>query len=101
VNNPPPISNWTVQGFDATTTAISADVIWQTPGAQTKATLKVGLSPDDLSLQAIDVSTYAEAQLVPVTGLSPNTTYYLQVIAVDQAGRTVESVVIMKRTKTQ
>ncbi len=98
---PPPVGDWQVVGFDATTTPTTADVIWQTPGASTKATLKIGLSPTDLSLQTISVDNAAETHLLPVSGLTPNTVYYLQVIAVDSVGRTVESVVIMKRTKVQ
>lgn len=99
--DPAPVSNWVIKGFDGTTTASTADIIWQTPGAQTKATLKVGLSATDLSLQAIAVDSFAEAQLVNVTGLQANTAYYFQVIAVDRNGRTVESAVMMKRTKAQ
>lgn len=99
--NPNPIPSWSVMGFDGTTTARSATMIWQTPGVQTKATLKIGLSPTDLTLQAIAVDNAAEAQLVPVSGLSANTAYYFQVIAVDANGTTHESIVIMKRTKAQ
>jgi hypothetical protein len=98
---PPPIEKWEIKGFDGTTTTTSADIIWQTPGAETKATLKVGTSPDNLSLQSIDVTNYAETHLVPVNGLQPNTSYYFQVIAVDKAGKTMESVILHKRTKTQ
>ncbi len=97
---PPPVENWEVRGFDGTTTPYSADLIWQTPGAFTKATVKVGLSPDDLSLQILQVTDYAETQLLPVNGLSPDTNYYFQVIAVDRNGRTVESVILSKKTKS-
>jgi hypothetical protein len=99
VVDPPPVGEWEIRGFDAATSAEGADVIWQTPGAETKGVLRVGLSPNNLSLQEIRVDQFAETQLVPVSGLAPNTVYYLQVVAVDRAGRTQESPVIMKRTK--
>jgi hypothetical protein len=98
---PPPVGNWEIVGFDSTTTPTSADVIWRTPGALTKATLKVGLTADNLNLLSVVIDKFADTHLVPVTGLSPDTVYYLQVIAVDSNGRTIESVVIMKRTKVQ
>jgi hypothetical protein len=98
---PPPVGNWEIVGFDSTTTPTSADVIWRTPGAATKATLKVGLAADNLNHRSVAIDTFADTHLVPVTGLSPDTVYYLQVIAVDSNGRTIESVVIMKRTKLQ
>jgi hypothetical protein len=97
--DPPPVSDWEVKGFDATTTATGADVIWQTPGAMTKATLMIGLSPDDLSYRSIVLDEFAESQLVGVTGLSASTNYYFKVVAVDANGRTVESTVLFKRTK--
>ncbi|MGE3261637.1 MAG: fibronectin type III domain-containing protein [Bacteriovoracia bacterium] len=99
--DPDPTPTWSVSAFDGTTTPNSATLIWQTPGALTKATVKVGTSPTSLNLQAVSVDTFAETQLMSVTGLSPNTAYYFQVIAVDKNGHTVESVVLMKRTKAQ
>lgn len=97
--DPPPVGNWEVQGFDATTTSNSADVIWQTPGAVTKATLMIGLSATDLTHRSIAIDDYRESQLVNVTGLNPSTSYYFKVIAVDKNGRTMESTVLFKRTK--
>jgi hypothetical protein len=88
-----------VQGFDATTTANSADVIWQTPGAVTKATLLIGLDANNLNHRSIAIDDYRESQLVNVTGLAKSTNYYFKVIAVDKNGRTVESTVLFKRTK--
>jgi len=98
---PPPVGNWEIVGFDSTTTPTTADVIWRTPGAVTKATVKVGLTADNLNHMSVVVDTFADTHLVPVNGLNPDTVYYLQVIAVDSSGRTKESVVIMKRTKVQ
>jgi Purple acid Phosphatase, N-terminal domain len=100
-NPPPPPQNWTVQGFDGTTTGTTATIIWQTPGVPTKATLLVGTDPANLTLQSIDVPAYSASQIVTVSGLSVNTTYYFQVIAVDQSGKTVDSVILNKTTKAQ
>jgi len=97
--DPPPVGTWEVQGFDATTTSNSADVIWQTPGAVTKATLMIGLSATDLTHRSIAIDEYRESQLVNVTGLAKSTNYYFKVIAVDKNGRTMESTVLFKRTK--
>lgn len=97
ITNPP--TNWVIIGFDGTTTVNQANLIWQTPGAQTKATVKVGLTPDDLTHMTVAVNDYADTHVIGVSGLAPNTLYYFQVIAVDNTGRTVESVVISKRTK--
>jgi hypothetical protein len=97
VQNPP--ANWVIVSFDGTTTTTQANLIWQTPGAQTKATIKVGLAADDLTLMSVAVDNFAETHLVAIPGLTPDTVYYFQVIAADSNGRTVESAVITKRTK--
>jgi hypothetical protein len=97
----PAPGDWNILGFDATTSATSSNVIWQTPGAVTKATLLIGLSADDLTHRSIDVPSFAQTHVITVNGLVPDTTYFMKVICVDSAGRTQESVVIMKRTKTQ
>ena len=94
-----PSSNWMIIGFDGTTTPNQANLIWQTPGAQTTATIKVGLSADDLTFMALNITEGLETHIVGVPGLDPNTQYFFQVIATDSAGRTVESVIIAKRTK--
>ncbi len=97
ITNPP--ANWVIVGFDGTTTSSQANLIWQTPGAQTKATIKVGLTAADLTYRTVSVNDYNDTHVVGVTGLAADTTYFFQVIAVDSSGRTVESVVISKRTK--
>ena len=99
VINPP--SNWVISGFDGTTTASSVSLIWQTTGAQTKATIKVGTSPANLTLMTVDVPTFTDIHLESITGLNPATTYYFQVIAADNTGKTVESVIIAKTTKAK
>ncbi len=96
-----PPSNWVIVGFDGTTTSDQANLIWQTPGAETTAVIKVGLSAEDLTHQTLNVTENLETHVVGVSGLNPDTTYFFQVIATDSAGRTVESVVISKRTKAQ
>ncbi len=96
--DPPPIPNWDIVGFDVGTQINTADVIWRTPGAQTKATIKFGTDPLSLN-QSVEVTDYLETHLVSVDGLTESTTYYFQVVAVDRNGRTVESTVVMKRTK--
>lgn len=96
-----PPSNWTIVGFDGTSTDSQVNLIWTTPGAPTKATVKVGTSANDLSLMSLDVNTFADVQQIAIPGLNPSTQYFFQVVATDTAGRTVESVVIMKTTKAQ
>ena len=96
-----PPTNWVISGFDGTTTPNQANLIWQTPGAQTTAVIKVGLSADDLTYMSVNVTESLDTHIVGVTGLDPDTNYFFQVIATDSAGRTVESVVISKRTKAQ
>jgi len=94
-----PPSNWNIVSFDGTTTSSQANLIWQTPGAQTTATIKVGLSAGDLTYMTVNVTAAQETHIVGVNGLDPNTQYFFQVIASDSAGRTVESVIIGKKTK--
>jgi hypothetical protein len=94
----PPVS-WVISGFDGTSTSTVVNLIWQTTGAQTKATVNVGLSPDDLTLESVAVDNYAESHVIAVSGLTPDTPYYFQVVASDNAGHTVVSAVITKRTK--
>jgi hypothetical protein len=98
VVDPNPIPNWEIVGFDVGTQINSADVIWRTPGAVTKATIKYGTNAQNLN-QVVEVTEYLETHIVNVEGLTESTTYYFQVIAVDKNGRTVESVIVMKRTK--
>jgi hypothetical protein len=101
VTEPTPIGNWELRSFDATTTANSMSLIWATPGAETKATIKVGLSADNLTVLNQEVTQYADTHVVTVSGLNADTIYYVKVIAADKNGRTVESVVLMKKTKAQ
>lgn len=96
-----PPSNWIISGFDGTSTPNQVNLIWQTPGAQTTAVIKVGLSADNLTHMSVNVTEQLETHIVGVTGLDADTAYYFQVVATDSAGRTVESVVIQKRTKAQ
>ena len=99
---PTPTENfWTVQGFDGTTTASSATMIWQTPGVLTQGTLHYGLSPTDLTLGSVQTTTAGESQIVTVDGLAPNTIYYFEVDTVDANGKIVASGVISKTTKAQ
>lgn len=90
--------NWKITGFDASTNANSATVIWQTDVA-TKSTLSVGLSETDLTFKTIELNAFNESHLVTVTGLSPNTRYYFRVLATDGDGGSVTSTVLTKTTK--
>ncbi|RZA05172.1 MAG: hypothetical protein EOP11_13400, partial [Proteobacteria bacterium] len=101
VTEPTPIGNWELKSFDATTTAHDMSVIWATPGAETKATILIGLSADDLSARTVEVNGYADRHLVSVAGLNADTTYFVKVIAADKNGRTVESTILMKKTKAE
>lgn len=91
---------WEIFGFDATTGETTLAVIWRTD-VPTVATLRVGLSPDDLSVAEVFASEPATEQIVGVEGLIPDTVYYLQVTATDENGVTHQSVVIVKQTKPQ
>ena len=97
--DPTPIGNWEVKSFDATTTARTMTVIWATPGADTKATIQIGLSVDNLTLRSDEVASYSDTHVVTLSGLNPDTNYYVKVVATDKNGRTMESTVLMKRTK--
>ncbi len=94
-----PTPTWQIVGFYGTTTSNLANLIWQTPGKPTRAVVKVGLAANDLSFRTVDVPNFAASHVVGVTGLSPNTTYYFQVTAIDQDGVSVTSAVISKKTK--
>jgi phosphodiesterase/alkaline phosphatase D-like protein len=96
-----PVPEWQIQGFDGTTASDAAELIWQTPGALTKATLKVGLSATDLSFRTVEIAEWKSVHLAMVGGLAPETTYYFQVTAVDQAGSSQQSSVLAKRTKAK
>ncbi len=98
----PPSPNpaaWAVQGFDGTTTASSATLIWQTPGMPTTATVHVGTRADQLDFQVLTVSNSAMTQILVVNGLAANTTYYFQVDTRDSNNNIVQSGVISKTTK--
>jgi hypothetical protein len=92
---------WSIVGFDGTTTATEASLIWQTPNRNTKATLKVGLSADDLTWRTVSIPSFASTHQVTVPGLTPNTLYFFQVVATDEDGGVVKSNVIFKKTKTR
>jgi hypothetical protein len=92
-------SSWTIVGFDGTTTSISATLIWQTPGTPTRATIKIGLTADDLTWKTAEVAEYKEVQLATVTGLAPSTDYYFQLITISADGGIVSSTVLHKVTK--
>lgn len=95
-----PPANWSIIGFDGTSTTTQVNLIWQTPGAQTTAVVKVGLSATDLTHAEVNIGNAAETHVIGVGQLTPNTQYFFQVIATDSAGKTVESVIIGKKTKT-
>lgn len=92
---------WQIVGFDGTTTQTQANLIWQTPGAATKAVIKVGLSANDFSFKTVNVPDYATSHITAVTGLNPSTTYFFQVTAEDVDGGVVVSNVISKTTKAR
>lgn len=96
-----PQPEWQVTGFDGTTTASQANLIWNTPGAATRAVIRVGLTADDLSFKTVTIAEFKTTHIVAVTGLSPDTTYFFQVVAEDVDGLKRESNVISKRTKTR
>jgi len=96
-----PVGNWEIKSFDATTTVNSMTLIWATAGANTKATIQLGLSADDLSLRSVEVNQYSDTHVVTISGLNADTIYYVKVIAADQSGKTKESIVLMKKTKAQ
>lgn len=90
---------WKVSGFDGSTTANSATLIWRTE-VLTTAVLNIGLSADDLSLQSVDVPEAKIRHLVTVPGLAPGTRFYFQVTATDEDGNAQLSEIISKKTKT-
>jgi|GEM_PF-2567595 len=92
---------WQISGFDGTTTQVQANLIWQTPGAATKALVKVGLSATDLSFKTVLVPDFATSHIIAVTGLNPSTTYFFQVTAEDVDGGVVVSNTISKTTKAR
>ena len=61
-------------------------MIWQTPGAQTRGVLHVGLSATDLTWKTLEAKDFKDFQLVEVTGLEPNTAYFFQVEVFDRDG---------------
>lgn len=89
---------WTIVGFDGTTTATSATIIWQT-GAPAKGLLEIGLSPTDFSVRKVTLPAYNTSQIITVQGLTPNTVYYFRATATDRDGGEVVSNVISKTTK--
>lgn len=95
----PAPQQWQVAGFDGTTAADQANLIWQTQSIPTKAKLFVGLTPQNLSARVTSINEYKSIHYVTEQGLEPNTRYYFKVIGVDQNGRQVESNVISKVTK--
>lgn len=92
---------WRIEDFGGTTTHNSATLSWKTPGEETRATLFVGLSADDLSLREIALPEFKVAQEQLVNELQPNTAYFFKVIAEDKKGRKVESEIISLRTKEE
>lgn len=94
-----PAPAWQVTGFDGTTTSTQANLIWQTPGVATKAEIRVGLSASDLTFLSVPVPSFASTHVAAVTGLSPGTAYFFQIVAEDADGGKVTSNIISKTTK--
>ncbi len=90
---------WDVVGLDGTTTANSASIIWQTQGTMTKAVLRVGLAPDNLTLGETEVTEFSTSHFITVEELQPDTNYFFQIEARDEEGRKVLSNVLRKKTK--
>ena len=86
-------------GLDATTTATAIKIIWQTQNAMTVGKVRLGLSANDLTLVESSVTEFKNSHLIDVTGLQPNTRYFMQVEATDREGRRLFSNVISKVTK--
>lgn len=96
----PPVSGaWQIEGFDASTTTTTANVIWQTTGAPTSTLVRWGLSPGMLTMSTSAGFALVETHLIEVTGLQPGTAYYFQAESTDASGRMVRSPVIHKATK--
>jgi hypothetical protein len=91
-------SGWKVSGFDGSTNATSATLIWRTE-VPTTAVLHIGLSATDLSNQSVDVPASKTSHLVTVPNLPSATRFYFQVVATDQDGAVQVSEIISKKTK--
>jgi hypothetical protein len=90
---------WGIAGFDASTTATTANLIWQTTGTPTSTLVRWGLSPSMLNDSTSAGFARVETHQVEITGLRPGTSYYFQAESTDAAGRVVLSPVIQKATK--
>ncbi|RZA06664.1 MAG: hypothetical protein EOP11_09740 [Proteobacteria bacterium] len=88
-----------IVGFDATTTANSASLLWATTGASSTTKVYYGLSADALNQVADLGSIRAENHRLTIAGLSSATVYYFRAESTDASGKTVSSSVIMKATK--
>ncbi len=73
-------------------TSDSAIVVWETDEASTSL-VEYGVLDSDLNLIAT-ADSFVESHLVPLTQLSPETLYYLQVTSADVAGNSVTSEII-------
>jgi chitodextrinase len=94
-----PEQTWTVAGLDATTTATAIKIIWQTQNVMTVGKVRLGLMADNLTLVEASVTEFRNSHLIDVTGLAPNTRYFMQVEATDREGRRLFSNIISKVTK--
>jgi hypothetical protein len=96
---PAPIGNIMISGFDGTTTATTAFLIWQTPGYASTTKVYWGTSPANL-VQEVELGTSTTiVHQIEIRNLSPLTTYYFRAESTDANGNTVSSGVIQKKTK--
>lgn len=89
---------FSISGFDGTTSANSADLIWQTAGVPSSSKIFWGTSSDQLNSSSENTNAQTVHQIT-VTGLLPATVYYFQAESRDTSGRVVRSSVLIKATK--
>ncbi len=80
-------------------TATTATITWTTSEDST-GTIKYGKSKNSLTLSAAD-QTLSSSHSLTISGLSPKTTYYYTITAVNAAGKSVTSSVTSFRTKNR
>lgn len=78
-------------------TGTTASVFWETPEPTAHSQVNVGTASNSCPIQSADVTSYTTispyryGHTVPLTGLTPNTTYYVQMQATDIAGNIAKS----------